>query len=306
MKKASKNVKKEKKEVKSVKPQEEVKEVVSKQKKEVKTKAKKEFKLTQEGIIIMLGIIIILLVVVIVALLIKKGIPLSSNSKVVKDAYAYVGSDNLERCSGLVMYNDEIVTKNTLDNTTKVCLSYNLVDIKGEEIKLDKTDKKTTCSIAEGMVYALDNYEGDICTITKISKEEVHKKYKEIFGEELELDESFQLDNTNVCFYYEDSYYCGLSEKYTYVIGAEPHTYRAIKSAYKKDDELVIYDYFLRIINDECYTSYMTNNKNDKCTSKYDADKDMSNRFMKRYGQVYKHTFKKDGDSYYWVSSEAK
>lgn len=45
-------------------------------------------------------------------------------------------------------------------------------------------------------------------------------------------------------------------------------------------------------------TSFMTNDKNDKCGKKYD-NKEYGVYFMKRYGVVYKHIFQKDGDNYY-------
>ena len=258
----------------------------------------------KDKLIVFLSVVIVILVVVILVLLAKKGLPVNSKNNIVTNAYSYVSNKNLERCNGLVMYNKDKVTKDTLENTTKICLSYTLLDAAGEEVKLEKDKKKNVCTLNGDLVFALDNYEGDICTISKISKDEVHEKYKVLFGEELKKDESFQLDNVSVCHYSDGSYYCGLSEKYTYVIGGEPHTYRTIKSSYKKDDKLIIYDYFLKVINDECYRSFMTNDKNDKCTKKYDAKKDINYNFMKRYGTVYKHTFQKDGNNYYWVSSE--
>lgn len=260
----------------------------------------------KDKLIVFLSIVIVILVVVILVLLIKKGLPINSKNSIVIDAYKYVSNSNLERCNGLVMYNKDKVTKDTLENTTKICLSYNLLDEKSEEVKLDKNKKNNLCTLKDDMVFALDNYEGNICTVSKINKDDVHKKYKEIFGEDLKNDESFKLDNVSVCHYSEGYYYCGLSEKYTYSIGGEPHTYRTIKNSYKKDDKLIIYDYFLKVINDECYTSFMTNDKNDKCSKKYDNKKNVDYNFMKRYGIVYKHTFQKDGDNYYWVSSEAE
>ena len=255
-------------------------------------------------LIIVLSIIIVILMVVILVLLSKKGIPVNSKSSVVANAYKYVGNSDLEKCNGLVMYDKDKVTKDTLENTTKVCLAYSLLDEKGEEVKIDKNKKENLCSLKDDMVFALDNYEGDICTISKISKDEVHKKYKAMFGEELENDESFTLDNVSICHYSDGYYYCGLSEKYTYTIGGEPHTYRTIKSSYKKDNTLIIYDYFVRVINNECYNNYITNDKDDKCTKKYDSKKDINYNFMQRYGTLYKHVFQKDGDNYYWVSSE--
>lgn len=255
-------------------------------------------------LIAVLSVVIVVLMIIILILLIKKGIPVNSKKDVVTSAYAYVGNSDLHKCDGLVMYNKDKVTKDTLDNTTKICLSYTLLDVKGEEVKLNKNNKDNLCTLKDNMVFALDNYEGDVCTVTKVSKDDVHKQYKAVFGEELKTDESFKLDNVSICHYSDDYYYCGLSEKYTYTIGGEPHTFRTIKNSYKKDDKLIIYDYFLKVINDECYTSFMTNDKKDKCTKKYDSKKDVNYNFMKRYGTLYKHTFQKDGDNYYWVSSE--
>mgnify|MGYP000180690052 CR=1 FL=1 len=83
--------------------------------------------------------------------------------------------------------------------------------------------------------------------------------------------------------YDEDNYYCGLSEKYTYTIGAEPHTYRTIKSAYKKGDEIAIYDYFLRTINDDCFTSYMKDEKDETCGKALENKKEVDYKFLKKY-----------------------
>mgnify|MGYP004485756019 FL=1 len=127
-----------------------------------------------------------------------------------------------------------------------------------------------------------------------------------MFGSDISEYKQFQYDGATICYVKDDAYYCGLSETFTYSIGAEPHTYRAIKDAYKKGDELIIYDYFLKVINDECFTSYMDATKNDKCSTNYSelTNKDMTYKFLKKNGTLYKHTFKKDGKSYYWVSSK--
>ena len=127
-----------------------------------------------------------------------------------------------------------------------------------------------------------------------------------MFGSDISEYKQFQYDGATICYVKDDAYYCGLSETFTYSIGAEPHTYRAIKDAYKKGDELIIYDYFLKVINDECFTSYMDTTKNDKCSTNYSelTNKDMTYKFLKKNGTLYKHTFKKDGKSYYWVSSK--
>ena len=114
----------------------------------------------------------------------------------------------------------------------------------------------------------------------------------------------FQLDGANICYYDNDNYYCGLSEQFTYTFGAEPHTYRAIKKAYKKGNKIIIYDYFLKTINDECYKYFTSDDKNDKCSKKLKEVKEVDYSFLKKYGSLYKHIFQKNGDTYKWVSSE--
>ena len=77
-----------------------------------------------------------------------------------------------------------------------------------------------------------------------------------------------------------------------------------IKDSFKKNDEIIIYDYFLKVINNECYTSYVKDSKNDKCTKALENNKNVDYKFLKKYGTKYKHVFKKDNNVYHWVSSE--
>ena len=256
-------------------------------------------------IIKILNVIIVLLLIAIVVIIFKKGKPLNTNGKVVKDLYSYVGNNNLEKCGGLVFYSDEEINYDKLSDETKLCLAYTKVnDEDKEELKVDKAKKGNTCSLKDSLVFATDNYEDKICTLSKTNKDLVNENYKNMFGKEITSYDKFQLDNTTICYYDEDNYYCGLSEKYTYTIGAEPHTYRTIKSAYKKGEEIVIYDYFLRTINDNCFTSYMKDEKDETCGKALENKKEVDYKFLKKYGTRYVHTFKKSGDSYYWVSSK--
>ena len=62
-------------------------------------------------IIKILNVIIVLLLIAIVVIIFKKGKPLNTNGKVVKDLYSYVGNNNLEKCGGLVFYSDEEINK---------------------------------------------------------------------------------------------------------------------------------------------------------------------------------------------------
>lgn len=254
---------------------------------------------------LLLSGIIVILVGVIVVLLVKKGIPVNANGKTVKDLYSYIGNSDLEKCGGLVFYNDGVVDYNSLSNDTKICLAYSQVKKEDkEDAKLDKDKKSNTCTLSEGLTFATDNYEDKICTLSKTSNDLVNNKYKVLFGSDISSYDKFQLDNTTICYSNEGSYYCGLSEEYTYTIGAEPHTYRAIKDSFKKSDEIIIYDYFLKVINNECYTSYVNDSKDDKCSKALENNKNVDYKFLKKYGTKYKHIFKKDNNAYYWVSSE--
>lgn len=247
--------------------------------------------------------VIIILTLVIVLYFMFKGSSLSGESDTVKQLYTYLGSNDLQVCAGLVNYGDKEITVDDISNDMKICMAYSLVDSNDVvEVKIDKSKKNNTCSVKDGVVFATDNYEDDICTVTKVDEILINNKYKEMYGKDIENSEKFQYDNSTICYYVEDEgYYCGLSETYTATIGAEPHTYRTIKKVVEGKDELVIYDYFLRVINDECYENYTTDTKNDKCTKKYNGN--VKYNFLKKYGTEYKHTFKKAGESYYWVSS---
>ena len=255
---------------------------------------------------IVFGIIIIFLVVMAILLFVIKNNSLDTDSDLINELYSYVGGSNLEVCNGLANYSEDAIDYDDVDNSMRICNSYNLLDnsIVKEDVILDKNSDSNTCNLNETIKFATDNYEDDICTITKISSDDINNQYKKMYGKDIENYESFQYDPTNACYYDNGYYYCGLSESYTYTIGSEPHTYRSIKKAEEKNDEIIIYDYFLRIENDECYISYNDSKKNEKCTKHYDNGKEISYNFLKNYGTLFKHTFQKNGDDYYWVKSE--
>lgn len=250
---------------------------------------------------VVLIIVIVLLAVGASIFLIVKGIPINHNKGIVKDLYSYIGNDDLWKCNGLVFYDNKKIDKDNISSEDKVCLAYiKLNDEEIEEVKLDKQKKKNTCLLNDSMVFATDNYDGQNCSLMKVSEDIINDKIYSMFNEKNIKVDKFMLDNTNVCYYFDGSYYCGLSEEYTYTFGALAHTYRAIKSAYKKNDNIVIYDYFLKTINDECYSSYVNGKANKDCN----IDGNVNYKSLKKNGGLYKHIFKKNDNGYYWVSSE--
>ena len=119
-------------------------------------------------LIVILSIIIVILVVAVIILFVKKGRPISSNGELVKELYSYIGNENLEKCGGLVFYDKEKVDYDKLSEETKICLAYIKVnDDKREELKIDKGKQKNLCSLKDGLVFATDNYEDKICTLSK-------------------------------------------------------------------------------------------------------------------------------------------
>ena len=229
---------------------------------------------------------------------------LNPDSKLATNLYSYLGTNDVNVCGGLNNYADELVSSEDLSEDLKICSAYTRVsenDI--TTMKIDKSKKNNTCSINNDIVFATDNYEDDICTVTKIDAKKINDEYKTIYGSDIKENQKFQYNSTTVCYYSEDAYYCGLGESYTYTIGAEPHTYRSIKQVKKSSNKIIIYDYFLKIVNDECYGSFTTDKTIDKCNDEYNSNK-MDYKFLKKYGTLYKHTYQKNGKNYYWVSSE--
>jgi hypothetical protein len=249
---------------------------------------------------ILLVIVIILLLVIVVL----KKTKIKVDSDEVSDIYSLVGSNDIEVCEGLITYADGKVSYDDIDEDVRICIAYSMLDSEETEtLKIDKTKKNNNCSINNNITFATDDYDDDICTVTKIDASKINEQYKKVYGKEIESYDSFQLNSTTICNYDAGTYYCGLAETFTYTIGGEPKVYRTIDEVKTKGDEYIIYDYFLEIVNDECYASFTTEEKDESCSNKYSASK-LTYKFIKANGTKYKHTFKKDGDNYYWVSSE--
>lgn len=256
--------------------------------------------------LITIGIIIIVLLIILLAIFLFKGQKLDTNSTLINNLYNYLGSNDLEVCNGLQVYSDKEVNYDSLDNKTRLCTAYRLLDDENISVKEYEETEDETCNINENITYATDNYDSDKCSVEQINKDDLNNKYKEIFGKDISDESEFSVNYNTICYSDEDNYYCGLAESYTKTFGAEPHTYRTIKDAYKKGDEVIIYDYFLKIVNGECYNSYVNGTTNNNCTNELpeeEEDYNIDYDFLKKYGTLYKHTFKQSGDTYYWVSS---
>ena len=183
-------------------------------------------------------------------------------------------------------------------------MAYQKAEINNVEVETVKPKKKKETCTLNGMVFR-KNDETNECIISKIKKEQIDNSYKKLFGKEIEFNESFKIDNLNICYLKDDYYYCGLSETFTYTYGSESTVYRVIKKAEEKSSDIIIYDYFVKINNNKCYKNYTTADINDTCTEQYKNNKNINYKFMKKYTTEYKHVYRKLEDgTYYWISSE--
>lgn len=251
-------------------------------------------------------IILAMILLVLCLMLVFRGKRLDTNTSLVNELYTKLGQNDLSYCNGLDIYSNNAISYDELNNTSRICnVVANLyINEEADIVKIDKTKKNNTCSIKDDISFAIDNYEDDICTISRIDKKKVGELYNNFYGKNLENYDTFNLNNTTICYSDDEYYYCGLAESYTVTVGEEKLTYRAIKDAIKKNNKIYIYDYFIKIVNDECYTTYDNKTKNVNCTSEYQKE-NVNYDFLKKYGTLYRHIFEKnDNDEYYWIKTE--
>lgn len=257
---------------------------------------------------ILVGLLIIS-TIVLIGVNIYFGNSVDIEEKHIANLYEYISNEEITKCEGLLFYSDDKVTKDGLTDGQKTCISFIKTDnLKGETVKLKKDKKSKICSLEDGIKFATDNYEGKKCTIKKYETSLVKAKYKEIFGENMPEDlKSFVIDDANICYLKDNEYYCGLSEIFSFTIGNESFVYRTINQAKEKgNNEVIIYDYFIKINNNKCYPSFNSTKEIKECSKKYNSKDKMNFKFIKKHGTKYKHIFKKldNSDNYYWFSSE--
>ena len=276
-------------------------------KKEVEKKAKeKKFSkitIAEDKLLKVIIVILVLVVILLVAYRIFYGKSLATDDKLVKELHSYLMPDDLNNCDGLSNYADKKITSKDLTDNVKLCLAYQKASVKDAEVEeYDKTKKKEICKV-DDMIFGLEE-DAKKCSVAKVKKDIIDDAYYKLFGENIKSKDAFNYDNMHICYLKDDYYYCGRSETYTYIIDGTTAIYRIIDSSVEKGSTITIYDYFLKINNNECYTNYTTLDKNDDCTKNYTKDTKIDYNFMKKYGAKYKHIYKKDKNgTYYWVSS---
>ena len=266
----------------------------------------------KKKVLVVLGIVVIVIVILLIIFLGDK--PLKLDDQKVTTLYSYLGEVDIYHCGGLNAYSGEEVNKDTLSNENKLCMAYYALDsesISSDSHKVTITNDNDVqlCEIGEGINFAAKEGE-EACSYQIISSDDLENAYSTIYNEDLPNDKTFYINSTNACYYSNGKYYCGEAETFIYSLTPEATIYRLIdKASVKLNDDIVITDYYLRISDNKCYGSNTSEEEISTCSEvlKDNDSIEINEEFVKKYGKLYKHTFKKDNhDNYYWYSSNLK
>ncbi len=267
-------------------------------------------KKTKDNDLFLVFLVVILVIIALILVIFKliNGKNLKTDDKDVLELHEYFSTDNLGNCEGLLTYNDGVVENKSTRSDLKLCFAYHKTEglEKVDEVTYKAPKKDDLCN-ENGMTFRTED-DSNICKVSIYPKEEVEKTYEKMFGEKVGKEvTSFKIDGFNICFLNDDKYYCGLSDEITYTVGSDISVYRSIKKASKRGDTIFIYDYFVKLVEEKCYTAYDDGEENTRCSDAYGKlkNKKMDYDFIKKYGTLYKHTYKKNEDNtYHWVKSE--
>lgn len=266
--------------------------------------------MNRKKLLFILAVVCIIIIVLIAFLFSDKNIDLNSNE--VSSLYKYLGEVDIYHCGGLSTYGKEAVTYDELSLDDKLCMAYyNLAeDSKHKDtVKssgVNKNDVKI-CKIGGSTTLATNNDE-DYCNYFNFSKDDLNRSYQDIYGKDIPNYNTFFISSSNACYLEGDTYYCGTSETFTYSLAEQATIYRLLNKAMKQlNGDIVIYDYFIKVTDDSCYLYNNSDTKNEDCSKVIESTEEINAEFVKKYGSLYKHTFKKNSSGdYYWVKSELK
>lgn len=256
-------------------------------------------------LIISIGILIIL---IIVSFFLLKDKTLDLNGREVTELYQILGTEDIYHCGGLNVYDENAVTLKDLEQKNTLCMAYyNSENLKSETLKVTEKNKnkEDICRLGENVTFLANK---KTCKYYKISKDELNNNYEKLYGEKINEYKDFSISSNETCFLEGDYYYCGEGETYTYSLSPETTIYRLLNKAQKQvNGDVTIYDYYLKISDNKCYIS--NNNLEDsECSEELKKQKEVkiNEEFVKKYGKLYKHSYKKNNNSTYWIKSEPK
>lgn len=249
---------------------------------------------------------IIIIVLIFVIFMPEKELDI--NSAKIKDLYTYLGDVDINKCGGLTTYRDVAVSVSDIDTENKACEAYYHTLKKSEktsEVTGKDENGTNTCKISDNITLSSND---ELCNYEVINMNDLKETYYKLYNEDLNTEEDmFYIATSKACYKEGEEYYCGNALSYKISIAPDAIIYRFINKAIEKNDNIEIYDKFLKISDNKCF-SKNNNIENTECSnhlSEYDLTNDEQViELVKKYGSTYKHTFKSNSDSYYWSKSE--
>lgn len=272
--------------------------------KDIDKKVKDNKKLKTIIILIISFILIIMLILVSIKVIDKKQtISLESElmDEVKNSLYRWYGDNPIYYTDKDIDLKESLIL--AIDNSF---VQYNNDD----SIKLE--DRKT-CEI--DAYTNVEDFDKDKCIYSTASKEDINKMYNLLFGKNVSKYVDV-FDKTNCKLASNGKYYCakkiGDSDKEEVDEDVKIIT---IKAKRNFNNNIDIYQYYLRIKDNKCYSSSL-DIENKKCTKEYidaktdemsfDERYDFKEKLIKKYGTYYKVTvvFNPKYESYFWKDTK--
>ena len=256
-------------------------------------------------------IIVIIIGLIILATFLLSDKDLDINSSKITELYSYLGETDIYHCGGLNTYKNEAITLDNIKNEDALCMAYYQVKNSKDEAKkatnTNVNDNKT-CKIGKSTTLIADE-KTQKCAYKTFTKKDLNDAYNNLYNQDIKnYEKMFYISEEEACYLEGETYYCGTSETYTYYLCPNATIYRAITKAKEQlNGDIVIYDYFLRVSEDnKCYKTNDQDNENTDCTKALAKTKKVTKELLLDNGTMYKHIFHKTPSGYAWVKSEQK
>ncbi len=262
-------------------------------------------------VLIIVGLAVLFIVILLAFFINDKQLDLKSEE--VTKLYSYLGEIDIYHCGGLNQYSKETTSYEDLSNENKMCIAYYALDnnkISNLKANVTTTSKENVniCEIGEGI--RLITEEGEECAYQTIAKKDLENIYQKVYGKNLPEEKSFYISENKACYLENDNFYCGEGETYMYSLTAESSIYRLLnKAILKRNDDITITDYYLRVSNNKCYQSNNNDEEITACSNELAKNDDITidSEFVMKYGAIYEHTYKQDKNgNHYWYKSQLK
>lgn len=266
----------------------------------------------KKNIFTLIAAVIIIILIFFLVFLSEKKLDIASEE--VKKLHESLGDVDINKCGGLITYGDNSITLTDIDVENRLCRAY--YDLKENQKKNQKTqsneknsDGTRICKVGESTTLATTDENETECAYNVIEISDLKESYGNIYGNTMNEEDKFYISDKEICIKEGEKYYCGNAETYKISITPEATIYRIINKAIKRlNGDIVVYDYFLKISNNACY-SKNTNTENKECSDEI-KEKELSKdeeviEIVKKYGTIYKHTFKQNKNkNHYWEKTE--